>query len=71
MHSFIFFLADGVKSQRKAIASLAARVQEEVHRMEDNNHATQQRLNATVVCLIECENTMMLTASIARRIGPA
>ncbi len=49
MHSFIFFLADGVKSQRKAIASLAARVQEEVHRMEDNNHATQQRLNATVV----------------------
>jgi hypothetical protein len=43
---------NSVQIQRKAVASLAARVQEQVHRMEDNNHATQQRLNATVACLL-------------------
>ena len=45
-------LVDGTKSQHQATASLAARVQEQVQRMEDNNHATQQRLNATIARLL-------------------
>ena len=45
-------LADGTKSQHQATASLAARVQEQVQQMEDNNHATQQRLNGTIARLL-------------------